>query len=833
MRLRSYLGFLVAAVILPVAIFGVTVGYILIEHDRETFRRGAEERTLAMITAIDAQLTSSIATLEALSTARALDDGDLATFRDHAERVLVTQSEWININLALPSGQQVMDLRSPQGAVLPDISALDPQWRGALAPGSAFISDLIFRPASGQWDFAARVPVQRGGSVKYVLSALVKPQSIRELLEQQEIPTGWVAVVLDRSDRIVARTYEPEKSVGQVASQSLRDALAQSRSGWFRGTTIEGNAVYTPYRRSRQSDWVFAMGVPASVVDAVAWRGILLLAIGLTGSIALAVFLARLIGMRISRPIAALAASTEAIGKGEAVQIRESAPVAEIRTLEAALRTSVHAIGERARLLDLSHDAIFVRDLEDRVVYWNAGAEGLYGWSRDEALGQITHELLRTEHPEPLETILETVRAQGHWSGDLGHYRRDGTRIVVASRWALERDADGRPVRTLEINSDVTDRTRAEVSLKEADRAKDEFLATLGHELRNPLAALMNAAHVVKFAAPGGADAIKARSVVERQTRHMTRLIEDLLDLSRITLGKVTLKRKAFDLAGLAADVVRIWQPRSKVAQVLITLGAAHPAWIEADRGRLEQVLANLLDNALKFSKPRQRIVVTVQRDGAEAVLSVSDQGVGISPEAIGHIFEQFVQGEHGPERTKSGLGIGLALVKRLVQMHGGRVQARSAGVGLGASFLVRLPAIEPSSAQADSARIPAVPRPIGARRILLVEDNADAREMLRVMLSLGGHLVSEAADGSSGVAAAQGQHPDIALIDLGLPDIDGFEVARRIRANGTAPRIRLVALTGYGQEDDVRRALAAGFDLHLTKPVDPAMLKEVFSSLV
>src|SRR3954471_16523285 len=244
MRLRAYLLFLTLATLLPVALFAAVVAYFLVEEERGTFRRGAEARTLAMSTAVDIELNGSIGTLQALATLPIPDGEDFMAFRDRAERILATQPDWSNINLALPSGQQVMNLARPSGALLPDLAKLDPGWKDAVERRAPFVSDLIVGPITGQWDYAVRVPVIRSGSVRYVLSAVVKPESMGDLLKAQGVPADWVAVVLDRSGRIVARSVDPG-TVGQLASQSLRAALARAPSGWFRTGTSEATAIYT------------------------------------------------------------------------------------------------------------------------------------------------------------------------------------------------------------------------------------------------------------------------------------------------------------------------------------------------------------------------------------------------------------------------------------------------------------------------------------------------------------------------------------------------------------------------------------------------------------
>ena len=370
---------------------------------------------------------------------------------------------------------------------------------------------------------------------------------------------------------------------------------------------------------------------------------------------------------------------------------------------------------------------------------------------------------------------------------------------------------------------------REKEALRSADRAKDEFLAVLGHELRNPLASLTTAAHVLRLAAPGDPRAVQARGVIERQTKQMARLVEDLLDISRITMGKAVLEREALDLGGLARGVVQNFRQAGRPGAAEISLHAEH-AWVEGDRARLEQVLANLLDNALKFSPPGAPVRVSVRTDGADAVLTVADLGVGLERDAIGRIFDLFVQGEQGPDRSKGGLGIGLALVKRVVELHGGDVAAASEGIGRGAVFSVRLPAVarpqRPAPAPAQAAGAPR------ACSVLIIEDNDDAREMLGSLLALSGHDVREAGDGASGIERAQAQPPDVALIDIGLPDLDGYEVARRLRSSEAGRQMKLVAVSGYGQVEDQRRALQAGFDAHLTKPVSAELLRQTLESL-
>ena len=372
---------------------------------------------------------------------------------------------------------------------------------------------------------------------------------------------------------------------------------------------------------------------------------------------------------------------------------------------------------------------------------------------------------------------------------------------------------------------------REQAALREADRSKDAFLAMLGHELRNPLGAITTAAQVASIAEPGGDLALQSQATIERQARHMTRLIEDLLDVSRVTMGKVTLKREHFDLARLVRRVIRTWERSEAGRAGRVELTAAE-VWVDADRARVEQVLSNLLDNAAKFSPVNSRFHVRVRQDGEDAVLEVTDPGEGIAPDQLEQVFGLFVQGPSGAARLRGGMGVGLALVKRLVEMHGGTIEAASPGLGQGATFSVRLPAA-PAASATDSDDSPSA-RLLALRelRILVTEDNDDAREMMKQMLGFDGHEVRVARDGAETLACLEDWLPDVVLMDIGLPDMEGYELARRIGESEVRRKLKLIALTGYGQVEDERRAYDAGFDLHLVKPVAPELLREVLAAM-
>jgi two-component system CheB/CheR fusion protein len=376
------------------------------------------------------------------------------------------------------------------------------------------------------------------------------------------------------------------------------------------------------------------------------------------------------------------------------------------------------------------------------------------------------------------------------------------------------------------VNIDITERKRvtelraSEAALREADRQKNEFLAMLSHELRNPLAPIRNSLYILEHAVPGGEQARRAQAVIDRQIGQMTWLIDDLLDVTRITSGKIRLRHERLDLNALAQRTVEDHRTLFAKSDVrLEVLPARAEVWVDGDRVRLAQVVGNLLQNAAKFTPRGGKTTVSVQEDAArgEAILAVRDTGAGIEPEMLARLFHPFAQADVTLDRSKGGLGLGLALVKGLVELHGGSVSAESGGPGQGAAFTISLPL------HVTAARIAPSQRGLGGdgapRRVLIIEDNDDAAETLREALELLEHVVEVAYNGPDGIAKARAFHPDVVLCDIGLPEMDGYEVARRLRADPELGHVALVAVSGYAQPEDVAMALEAGFDTHLAKP--------------
>src|SRR6266568_7598683 len=367
--------------------------------------------------------------------------------------------------------------------------------------------------------------------------------------------------------------------------------------------------------------------------------------------------------------------------------------------------------------------------------------------------------------------------------------------------------------------------------LEEADRHKNEFLAVLSHELRNPLAPIRNAARLLDLAEPGGEQATRAKAVITRQVDHLSNLVEDLLDVTRISRGKIQLARSRIELTECVRRAIEDHAPELAAREIALELRVeAAPLWLDADPTRIAQVLGNLLQNAAKFTDAHGRVTVAIERDdGEHAVVRITDDGVGIEPEILPKLFEPFMQADESLHRSQGGLGLGLALIKGLVELHGGSVQAHSEGLGCGAEFTVRLPLAGPSHQAAPEA--PARAAPPAARRVLVIEDNPDSTETLCELLSLAGHEVEIAHDGPAGVEKALSSRPHIVVCDIGLPGMSGYDVARAMRAEPSLAATLLVALTGYALPEDRRQALQAGFDHHLAKPVALEELESVLAS--
>jgi PAS domain S-box-containing protein len=489
---------------------------------------------------------------------------------------------------------------------------------------------------------------------------------------------------------------------------------------------------------------------------------------------------------------------------------------------------------ERFRLLvdGVKDYAIFMLDPAGRVMSWNAGAERINGYKSQEIIGKhfsvfYPREALDKKWPEQ---ELAMAREQGRFEDEGVRVRKDGSAFWANVTVTPLYDRSGELFGYAKVTRDLTDRKRVE-ALEKAERQTNEFLSMLAHELRNPLAPISNALDLLAKKPTADPTEQWARGVLQRQTGQMARLVDDLLDVSRITRGTITLDRKVLD----ARDVVRAafdasmpWmQAREHAATLRL---AEQPITIVADETRLSQVVQNLLHNAAQYTPAHGRIEVELGREEGQAVIRVRDSGIGMTPELLSSAFEVFRQGHQGLDRPQGGLGVGLTLVQRLVHMHGGSVEARSAGRNQGSEFVVRLPfADAPVAPAAATEKHP----PVVPRKVLVVDDNRDAAGALKLLLESDGHDVRVASDGVSGLAAARQYKPDYVLLDIGLPRLNGYELAARLRADPELKDAIIVAITGYGQLQDRARTASLGFRHHLVKPVDFTALQEIFREKV
>jgi PAS domain S-box-containing protein len=484
-----------------------------------------------------------------------------------------------------------------------------------------------------------------------------------------------------------------------------------------------------------------------------------------------------------------------------------------------------------ATIIDSSDDAIVSKTLQGIVTSWNPAATQLFGYEPEEIIGKPIITII----PPDLHAEEDGIMARLRRGERIDHYEtvrlaKDGRRIDISLTISPMRNEDGAIIGASKIARDITERRRTEHLLREADRRKDEFLATLAHELRNPLAPICAAAELLKHAKSLAPELRVATAILERQARHMTHLVDDLLDVSRITSGRIRLHPEPVELAHLLRAVIEAHRQPAETSRHQITFAPTTQAvHVTGDRVRLTQVFANVLHNAIKYTPPGGKIEITLRTEEEQAVVSIRDNGMGVPAEMLTHIFEPFAQLDRSYERPDGGLGIGLTLAKRLVELHKGHIQANSAGIGKGTEFRVRLPAGTAPVAQAPSASSADSDFSV-TRRVLIADDNHDAAVSLSMLLQSMGHETRVVHDGIEAVEEAEVFHPDIVLLDLGMPRLDGYETARKLASRPWAADTRIVAVTGWGQDADRKRAKAAGFHRHLVKPVDLDALQQVMS---
>jgi PAS domain S-box-containing protein len=515
--------------------------------------------------------------------------------------------------------------------------------------------------------------------------------------------------------------------------------------------------------------------------------------------------------------------------------------VTERRAAERQLSASRESL--RLTLASIG-DAVITTDVEGRITYLNSVAESTTGWNLQDAVGQSLNTVFRILNEQTRMTVEDPTRRalrEGVIVGLANHtllIRKDATERPIDDSAAPIKDEQGRIAGCVLVFRDISGRRAAEkqiqglmAELRQADRRKDEFLAMLAHELRGPLAPMCNMLEIIRRTAGQDKLVQQAHATMDRQLMQLVRLVDDLLDVSRITHNRLKLHKERVELSAVVAQAVEMCQATAERSKHELTIDLPRePIYLNGDPARLAQVFGNLLNNACKYTEPGGRIWLTGKRQGSDVLVSVKDTGIGIPRHMLPQIFEVFTQGGRTLERSQGGLGIGLALAKRLVEMHDGVIEAFSQGPGLGSEFVVRLPLLvetQPAQLPPPPDQEPQSPKP---RRILVVDDNLDSANSLSRLLEMVGNETFTAHDGLKAVEAAEQFRPEVMLLDIGLPTMNGYDACRRIRSQPWGKKILLIALTGWGQEEDRRQSKEAGFDFHLVKPVKLADLEKLMA---
>ena len=729
--LRFRLFLLAASGLAPLAlVLSLASAYLAQERRTET-QRSALELSRALATAVDAELGSTMSLLENLAISSDLQNiapARLATedFARLAQRMAQSQ-KWMMIVVADDQGQVI----AREGPLASEARVtVDPesiaQVRASRGPA---VSKIATGPG-GRAAFAVRIPVAKDGRLRYVLSAVMSPDRIRDAVARRQVTPSWVAAVYDQGGDVVASSRAAAEALRYPPSlENLVKAGGEEGAGITQ--TVEGVDTYTGFSRVRSSQWVVAVGIPAVAANADLRRVIAAVGAGTVASLALLAWLAWRTARGISGPIDVLKRAAADLGAGKHVVLRPLG-VEELDEVGWALRQA----------------AIDRDDANER---------------RSKVEAEREHLLVQLEEA-----------------------------LHVA---------------------------------EQANRNKDEFLALLGHELRNPLAPILNAVHLIGLKDEDRT--LPERRIIQRQLSYVTRMVDDLLDASRITSNRFRINLRPLRVVPVLEQTVEAQRPNFGERTVNLRIDdAARGEWVSADEARLVQVFNNILGNAIKFTAPTGAIDVEARMVGRSIEIVFRDDGAGMSAEHLRYAFDLFWQ---APSRKAgAGLGLGLAIVRSMVEMHAGTVQAHSDGAGRGMAITITLPVGNPPKED------PMVPRMSAgaASRVLVVDDNEDAADTLSMLLEASGFVVRVAYTAQSALDAVASFNPEIVLMDIGLPEMDGYEVAQRLRSGDRPFQGRLVALTGYGQERDVRRAHDAGFDAHLTKPVEPETLFRLLANI-
>ena len=836
-RIRPRLLLIATVAIVPLALMAAIALEALLAQQRHQAEDAALNLTRALATAIDNELRLTVSALQSLALTEPFGEVSaegLAEARVLATKALAARPEWLAVLVARPSGEVLLNTLLPAGVKPPPALELRSLAETAIT-GAPAVGRLATGP-SGRRGIPVRVPVMRDGELRYVLSAVVKPEAIVAVIDRQRVPSVWTVSVFDSADIRVARSRDHDKLLGTPPGDSLQQLIATLKGrdeGFGQTSTVEGEQVNTALARIKATGWTVVLGMPRSVGEQAFWRSMLVFGGGLALSMVLAALAARFASRRIEDAIARLRDAAVALGRGEPVQLTDTG-IAEIEATSEALVAAAarRAQGEREResLLDAERSARSIAEQAERRLQQLVAASSSLSNSLEEASALMTiatsivpdiADLCRidllnaegvlerkiTHHRDPERTreitgwvarsvaspeapgtfpwaiatgetfvghfddaqvaaipdpgVAEFVRvvglraacvmplvARGRTIGAMAVIQAESGRRFEADDVALVGEIARRAALALDNVRLFAESRAALAQAQSAGRVKDEFLAMLGHELRNPLAPIVTSLELM--ARREGAAGTPERHVIERQVRHLSRLVDDLLDVSRIAAGKVELHKEATDLREVVGRALEQARPAlaGRFVAPVVSL-PDQPVWVDGDPVRLAQVVCNLLTNAAKFSPPAGHIGIDLRQDRGQALLSVADDGDGIPRELLEHIFERFVQGDQSLQRARGGLGLGLAIVRNLVDLHGGTVTAASEGPGKGSRFTVTLPetaapAATPKRAPAAAATVAAPVATVPAK-VLVVDDNDDAAQAIAVLLELEGHTVRTA----------------------------------------------------------------------------------------
>lgn len=869
--LRVYLIVVIVVATVPLGLFTCWLITHEIQASRQQMSDSLQRSASALAMVIEREQVASIEALTILANTDPMFALDAGAFQRLRQKLPQFRPSWNRILVMDVTGRVLMRSDRPASKKATrsayDGLALDEEDFSSFA--SPRFTGLIVGAGNGPtqnlvaWTTRISVPVVLRGRTRYVLAAEIDAGSWQSLMAHSNVPPpNGYAAMFDSDHRLIARTWYPGHPANlPEPTDRERQAHQIKPEDYGRGVhktdLPDGSAAYAAWQRIPASGWAVGVGMSAAPMERANALTIVSVVGAALASVGLGIGLSLLVARRVNEPLRALVSGGPHAVKGDVVVqeialLRDAMDMAEAqreqanqwKETKAVLTRAQERLADHRHLIELAQEAgdvgFFDHHLGSDRITMTSGLARLLGLEGSALEISVNGWLERIE-PDDAQALKTTLRQA--WNSQETHLNfkfrtraEDGLpQRWLASRLVISYDDKGEPQRMIGVMSDVTaqqlieqerasliqQEQRARKEAERANRSKDEFLAMLGHELRNPLSAISAATEVLNRISTQNDQGARVRMIITRQTRHLTRLMDDLLDVARVISGKIHLASQPLNLGSTVQRLVNTMRMAGALQSHPLEL-FTEDAWVDADVVRVEQVVNNLIFNAVKYSPQEQPIGVRVVRHGKVARLQVTDRGPGIAPSLLPHIFELFVQGERTLDRRQGGLGIGLTLVKNLVELHHGRIDVGTSDAGC--CFTVDLPLREaPALALGSATACPSSAE--HQRSVVVVEDNDDAREALCCMLELKGHQVSQVADGVEGLNRVMQVRPHLALIDIGLPGLSGYDLARQARDAGFDGW--LVALSGYGQQQDVQHALDCGFDMHMVKPFDPHVLED------